>query len=127
MAEKEKKWAGNLFDLPETEMHPGITRRTVFGPERFWNDYVARLFTLEKGASVSPHRHDWPHYIIVLSGRGKACVDGKTLELQPLGWATVAPGQEHHFEQTGEEPLSFVCIVPTRGDVPPSALKDQDR
>lgn len=123
MTERHEKWAGKLFDLPGTEMHPGITKRTVFGPERFWDDYVARLFTLEKGASVSPHRHDWPHYIMVLSGHGKACVEGETTELAPMVWATVAPGLEHHFEQTGDEPLSFVCIVPARGDVPPSSLK----
>ncbi len=119
MAEKEMNWAGNLFELPASQMAPGITRRTVFGPERFWEDYTARLFTMEKGSSVPPHSHDWPHYVLVLSGKGLAEMEGERVELSPMDWIAVPPNQHHHFEQTGEEPLSFVCIVPTRGDIPP--------
>ena len=123
MAGMKTGWAGQLFELPEADMGSGITRRTVFGPERFWEDYTARLFTMEKGGSVTPHSHDWPHYVLVLNGQGVAEVEGERVELSPMSWVSVAPNLKHHFEQTGEEPLSFICIVPTRGDVPPGKLE----
>lgn len=111
--------AGKIADIPVAEdaSHAaGIEKRIVFAPGRFWNDYVARHFTV-KGKTTTPfHAHDWPHYVLILSGRCNATIDGTVYPLEKGCWAHVPSNVEHFFENTGDEPLEFVCIVPPKGD-----------
>ena len=96
-----------------------ITKRIVFGPDKDWPDYVMRCFTLEGSAAVPLHTHEWPHYVVILQGRGELHVNGEVHELDPMSWAYVLPHSEHSFVKTGSEPFIFLCIVPKDGDVPP--------
>jgi quercetin dioxygenase-like cupin family protein len=111
--------AGKLRDIPRADdaVQPaGIERRIVFAPGKFWDDYVARYFTVEKGAQTPFHTHDWPHYILIMGGTCEAKIDGDVYRLEGGCWAHVPPGVEHNFTNTGEGPLEFVCIVPPEGD-----------
>lgn len=112
-------YAGKIKDLPSVTLqgHGGIEKRIVFGPERFWENYTARCFTLEGDAAVPLHQHDWPHYVFVLSGEGRVRVEDEEYPLAPLFWAHVPAGKPHAFERAGEEPLTFICIVPSEGDI----------
>jgi quercetin dioxygenase-like cupin family protein len=111
-------FAGRLEDLPVLPIddHGGTEKRIVFGPGRFWEDYVARFFTTHPGSATPFHSHDWPHYILVLEGSARAVIVGKTYELFAGSWAYVPPNTEHVFQNTGEGPLKFICIVPKKGD-----------
>ncbi|HOO86175.1 MAG TPA: cupin domain-containing protein [Synergistaceae bacterium] len=117
--------AGKISDirLAEDPSHAsGIEKRIVFAPGKFWNDYVARHFTVKGKNSKTPfHTHDWPHYVFILSGRCNATIDGTVYPLEKGCWAHVPPNVEHFFESTGEEPLDFICIVPPKGDPAGSA------
>jgi len=95
---------------------PGVAKRIVFGPGRFWEDYVVRHFTVEAGAQTPFHSHEWPHYIIILEGAAKALIMGETLHLEAGSWAYVPPDSRHGFQNTEGGMLSFLCIVPRRGD-----------
>lgn len=117
-------YAGKIKDLPSVTLqgHGGIEKRIVFGPERFWENYTARCFTLEGDAAVPLHQHDWPHYVFVLSGEGRVRVEDEEYPLAPLFWAHVPAGKPHAFERVGEKPLTFICIVPSEGDITPPAF-----
>ena len=54
--------------------------------------------------------------MIGLSGTGFVIVEGKPLEIPPMGWAHVPGGIVHGYENPGPEPFVFLCIVPTEGD-----------
>ncbi len=121
MASEQERVSGTIMDLPGQAM-PGqreITKRIVFGPDNGWPDYVMRCFTLEGSAAVPLHTHDWPHYVVILQGRGELHVNGDVHELEPMSWANVPPSSEHSFVKTSTEPFVFLCIVPKDGDVPP--------
>ncbi len=115
----KKPYAGKIADIPAATDVPqpeGIERRIVFAPGKFWNDYVARHFTVTKGSNTPFHAHSWPHYILVLEGNCDAKIDGTVYSLERGCWAHVPPDVEHNLTNTGEGPLAFICIVPPEGD-----------
>lgn len=126
MAENQEQVCGKIMDLPGIQMPGGleITKRIVFGPEKDWPDYVMRCFTLDGSAAVPLHTHDWPHYVVILQGRGNLQLSGNVYELEPMSWAFVPPESEHSFVKTSQEPFVFLCIVPQHGDVPPKAKSE---
>ena len=123
MSGNHEQVCGKILDLPGNQMPgaPEITKRIVFGPEQDWPDYVMRCFTLEGSAAVPLHTHEWPHYVVVLQGRGELHFNGRVHELEPMSWAFVPPDSEHSFVKTSREQFVFLCIVPKHGDVPPGA------
>ncbi|MDZ7760244.1 MAG: cupin domain-containing protein [Desulfovermiculus sp.] len=121
MFDSYEQVCGKIMDLPGAQM-PGaseITKRIVFGPEKDWPDYVMRCFTLEGSAAVPLHTHDWPHYVVIVQGRGELHLKGRKHELESMSWAYVPPHSEHSFVKMSQEPFVFLCIVPKHGDVPP--------
>lgn len=123
----KKEGIGNLFDLPATAVPgvQGISKRVVFGPDNDWDDYVMRCFTLEKGAKVPEHSHDWSHYVLVLQGEGRLEIFEESRELKPMTWVHIPESVRHSFAQTKNEPFVFLCIVPAHGDVAPSQSTSQ--
>jgi len=103
-----------LFDA--SSLAPEVTKRVIFGPGKFWNDYTMRHFSLPAVTVIPDHLHDWPHYMIGLSGTGFVTIEGKAWEIPPMGWAHVPGGMVHGYENPGPEPFVFLCIVPTEGD-----------
>ena len=75
-----------------------------------------RIMTVEPGGSSPQHKHDWPHINYVISGNGTLMIAGTDYPIEKGTCAFVPSNEEHCFKNTGEEPLEFICIVPTRGE-----------
>lgn len=124
MTGKEINYTGLLEELPVMPAgdHKGIEKRVVFGPGLFWDSHVARYFSVDAGEGSPFHQHDWPHFVLFLSGSGEALIMGKKHTVGEGSWAYVPSNTEHYFKNTGEKPLRFICIVPRKGD--PFEVKD---
>ena len=46
----------------------------------------------------------------VLEGKGKAVIDGETVELAAGDWVRIAPAAKRQFFAAEEEGISYVCI-----------------
>jgi len=46
----------------------------------------------------------------VLSGRGKAVIDGEAVPLSAGDWIRVAPAAKRQFSAAEDSPISFICI-----------------
>ena len=46
----------------------------------------------------------------VLSGRGRAVIDGETIELQAGDWVRVAPEARRQFSAAADSSISYACI-----------------
>jgi len=46
----------------------------------------------------------------ILSGRGKAVVDGEEIQLEKGDWLRISPAGKRQFFAAADEPLSYVCI-----------------
>lgn len=120
----EEKNYGSIYDLPlqnASALAPEIEKRTIYGPENCWGDYVMRHFILPAHKGIPAHEHEWDHLMFTLSGDGVVEVEeepGKRVPyLMKTGyWTRVPAGLVHEYKNDADVPLEFFCIVPTRGD-----------
>ncbi|MBO8154067.1 cupin domain-containing protein [Thermovirga sp.] len=118
MANEDNVFAGSIESLESVAVKEawGVEKKIVFGPRRFWKDYVMRHFQLDKGAQTPLHTHDWPHYVVILSGKVEFVLNDHSYILDAHSWAYVPSGEKHCFKNLGDSPLNFLCTVPVKGD-----------
>ncbi len=58
---------------------------------------------------VHSHKHNEEIYV-VLSGKGKAVVDGESIALEAGDWLRIAPAGKRQFFAAQDEDICFVCI-----------------
>ncbi len=89
-------------DAARTELHDKLS---LTGAEVSVN-------ALPAGGSVPfAHAHKQNEEIYcVTSGRGKAIIDGETIELSAGDWLRVAPEGRRQFFAASDEGISFICI-----------------
>ncbi len=113
-------FVGNTKDMPKIDMSPsgakGAVKQVAVGPAQGWEDYVMRIMTVEAGGNTPSHAHDWPHIKYVIAGTGILTIDGQAHAITAGSCAYVPSNAVHCFENTGAQPLEFICIVPTRGE-----------
>jgi quercetin dioxygenase-like cupin family protein len=107
-------------EIEAVDLHDGnsvlhVRKQVLVGPEQGAERFVLRLFTIGPGGSTPHHSHPWEHEVYVLAGEGRL-VAGQESPLRPGHAVFVAPGEVHHFENAGDAPLEFLCIVPLEGE-----------
>lgn len=98
----------------------GVTRQTILGEGDGEGDlaFVTRYFEVAPGGYSSLERHQHPHSVVVLRGRGEVRLAGATHPVRPFDCVYVAPGDIHQFRANGDEPLGFLCVVDRVRDRP---------
>lgn len=91
----------------------GASMQVLIGPDAGAPNFITRKFTLEPGGRIPAHRHpDIEHEQYVLRGRMHIGVDGEEHQVE-AGQAIFLPaGSTHWYENRGDEPVEFLCIVP---------------
>ena len=78
------------------------------GAEHFW----MRHFEVAPGGCTPRHAHEFEHEVFVLTGKGTIDHGGQDHELSPGDVIFLPADDEHQFKCTGDEPLTFLCLVP---------------
>lgn len=75
--------------------------------------------TLPAGASVPfVHAHKANEEIyFVISGRGRAIVDGDEIELKEGDWIRIDPAGKRQFFAAADSPISYICIQVKAGSL----------
>jgi len=90
----------------------GAFIQVLIGPEEAPN-FVLRRFTLLPGGRIPRHRHpDLEHEQYVLAGRMRIGLDDRVYQVGPGDVVFIPPGVAHWYENPGEDPVLFLCIVP---------------
>lgn len=116
------RWEGvRLTSYKESSaLFRDVTRQTLLG-EGAGEDglsVVTRYFEVQPGGWSTLERHEHPHTVVVLRGRGSVVLGDATHEIGPYDAVYVAPGAVHQFRATTDEPLGFLCIVDRVRDRP---------
>lgn len=92
----------NVSDDARTELHDKLS---LTGAEISINNLPA-------GAGVPfVHSHKQNEEIyVILSGRGKAVIDGETVELVKGDWIRISPKAKRQFSAADDSAVSFACI-----------------
>jgi quercetin dioxygenase-like cupin family protein len=90
----------------------GVSIRWVINRDDGAENFAMRHFEVSPGGHTPHHTHAWEHEVFILQGEGAVVAeDGE----HPLSAGTVVfvpGGEEHHFENRGDETLSMLCLVP---------------
>lgn len=89
----------------------GVTKQVVIGAREGAPHYSVRYFELAPGAKSSFDRHEHDHGVIVLAGSGAVLLGEQSHEIAFGDVIYVGPNETHQFENTGSEPLGFLCVV----------------
>jgi quercetin dioxygenase-like cupin family protein len=89
-----------------------VTGRVVIGQSDGAQRFCMRVFELGANGHTPLHTHEWEHEIFVQSGEGKVWRGGDWVDIRTGSVIFVPPGEEHQMKNTGESPLTFVCLIP---------------
>jgi len=74
-------------------------------------NFILRVFTVKPGGSTPHHHHPWEHETYILTGNGRVVGDN-TVDVSAGDAVFVGAGETHSFENTGNEDLRFICVIP---------------
>lgn len=100
--------------------HRDITRRTLLGdaPDEAAIDFLVRYFELQAGGYSTLERHEHPHAVVIVRGRGAVILGNRVEKVAAFDCVYVAPQCFHQFHATAGEALGFLCVVGRERDRP---------
>lgn len=75
-----------------------------------------RRFTMQAGGGMPRHTNTVEHEQYVLRGRAHIGIGGQEFDVQPGDVVFIPAGAPHFYQNTGEEPFEFLCIIPNEKD-----------
>jgi quercetin dioxygenase-like cupin family protein len=89
------------------------TIRWLITRERGAPDFAMRVIEIAgRGERIPLHEHAYEHEVFVFEGRGRAFTEGESRDVAPGDYVFVEPGEKHGFENTGDAPFRFICVIP---------------
>lgn len=89
--------------------------RWLIGEDSGAPTFYLRLFEIEPGGHTPLHHHNWEHEVYILEGQGKINTPVQSSDIEKGSFALIEPEETHQFENTGDQPLKFLCIIPKSG------------
>lgn len=79
-------------------------------------NFALRKFSMQPGGGMPLHTNSVEHEQYVLRGRARIGIDGQDYEVQAGDVVFIPSGAPHYYQNTGDEPFEFLCIVPNQPD-----------
>jgi quercetin dioxygenase-like cupin family protein len=99
------------------------TIRWLIGEKQGAKNFAMRVIEIKhKGEKIPLHTHNYEHETFVISGKGRITAKDISVDVMFGDFAFLRPGEEHGFENLGDEPFRFICVVP----IPEPALPEGD-
>lgn len=115
--ERRKMKVSNYKDTPAETAEGGamgVKIRWVITEDMGAKNFVMRHFEITPKGFTPLHKHEWEHEVFVLSGKGAVTGGDENKELKQ-GDVIFIPGNEiHQFKNTGNEPLTLLCLIPSK-------------
>ncbi len=79
-------------------------------------NFALRRFTMQKGGGMPRHTNTVEHEQYVLRGNATITIGDETHRVSAGDVVFIPEGAVHSYENTGEEPFEFLCIIPNKED-----------
>jgi len=95
----------------------GARIEILLGPEEGVPNFATRRFTVDPGGRIPRHRHDAiEHEQVVLEGSMVIGLDDREVEVSVGDCVFIPAGVAHWYENRGDCPVRFLCVVPMTAD-----------
>lgn len=93
-----------------------VKMRMLVGPEDGAKVFHMRHFEVAAGGHTPHHAHDYEHEVLILKGSAtvKSEAGDRPAKAGDVVW--VPPNERHQFENAGDGPLEFICLIPAPRD-----------
>lgn len=92
------------------------TRIQVLISSREGPNFALRRFTMQPGGGMPRHTNTVEHEQYVLAGEATITVGDETYCVEAGDVLLIPEGVVHSYENTGEGPFQFLCIIPNKED-----------
>lgn len=109
----------------------GSCRTVLIGPNDGAAHFAIRYFEIPPKGQSSFEQHAHDHGIVILRGRARVLLGSEVAEVASGDAIYIPPNEPHQFETIGDEPLGFLCVIPSKDllerhahsgtDVPPKS------
>ena len=79
-------------------------------------NFALRRFSMQKGGGMPAHTNTVEHEQYVLRGRARIGIGSETYEVAAGNVVYIPAGVVHFYENLGDEPFEFLCIIPNADD-----------
>ncbi|GAB4541996.1 MAG: cupin domain-containing protein [Anaerolineales bacterium] len=79
-------------------------------------NFALRKFSMQAGGGMPRHTNTVEHEQYVLRGRARIGIDGQEYEVSAGDVVFIPEGAPHFYENIGNEPFEFLCIIPNKED-----------
>jgi quercetin dioxygenase-like cupin family protein len=79
-------------------------------------NFALRKFSMRKGGGMPRHTNTVEHEQYVLRGHAKVGIGDDVHEVRAGDVVFIPAGTIHFYENVGEEPFEFLCIIPNKED-----------
>jgi quercetin dioxygenase-like cupin family protein len=93
----------------------GVTSQVLISSEE-GPHFAMRQFTIQPGGGMPNHTNKVEHEQYVVRGSARIGIDGQVYQVEAGDVVFIPAGAPHWYDNTGEEPFVFLCLVPNLPD-----------
>ena len=79
-------------------------------------NFALRKFSMQKGGGMPRHTNTLEHEQYVLGGQARVGIGNEVFDVKQGDVLFIPEGAIHYYENTGDEPFEFLCIIPNKED-----------
>jgi quercetin dioxygenase-like cupin family protein len=79
-------------------------------------NFALRKFSMQKGGGMPRHTNTVEHEQYVLCGQATITIGNETHQVKTGDVVFIPAGAIHSYQNTGNEPFEFLCIIPNKED-----------
>ena len=79
-------------------------------------NFALRKFSMQSGGRMPRHTNRLEHEQYVLRGEATITIDDEIHHVKTGDVVFIPEGAIHSYQNTGEEPFEFLCIIPNKED-----------
>ncbi|HVN16744.1 MAG TPA: cupin domain-containing protein [Anaerolineales bacterium] len=79
-------------------------------------NFALRRFIMQKGGGMPRHTNTVEHEQYVLRGQATITIGDETYHVKTGDVVFIPEGAIHSYQNEGEEPFEFLCIIPNKED-----------
>jgi len=79
-------------------------------------NFALRKFSMQKGGGMPRHTNTLEHEQYVLRGEATITIGDEVHHVRAGDVVLIPEGVVHSYDNTGDEPFEFLCIIPNKED-----------